>query len=259
MANRKISHGVGASAVSQNTVSQDTVCHASRRVEAACRRWRPDSSRTRHGPNQSRAHPGCPSSLLRYAAGSCGDTARRCADHRAPGPEIATCEVTAYSLHTVLAVPGCGAPAWLEASATEDPRQNLRHFRSAAQVLARFFLRELRGRVSNWSRRRRSRTACVRVFLRTPCPECPWNLLRRLHQTSHHRKIVKVDSGGHGKRLPKGKRIATGGNRMDGVQQVEVRDVGVVAATYLTLRCIVGKRFVAGKCRVEVMSGEEPL
>ena len=31
---------------------------------------------------------------------------------------------------------------------------------------------------------------------------------------------------------------------MDGAQQVEVRDVQVVAATYFTLRCIIGGRFV---------------
>jgi hypothetical protein len=31
MANRKIFHGAGGSAVSQNTVSQDIVCHVNRR------------------------------------------------------------------------------------------------------------------------------------------------------------------------------------------------------------------------------------
>jgi len=31
---------------------------------------------------------------------------------------------------------------------------------------------------------------------------------------------------------------------IDGAEQVEVRDVEVVAATYFTLRCIIGGRFV---------------
>jgi hypothetical protein len=33
----------------------------------------------------------------------------------------------------------------------------------------------------------------------------------------------------------------------------------VLGGSQFSLRCIVGKRFVAGKCRVEAMSGEEPV
>ena len=35
---------------------------------------------------------------------------------------------------------------------------------------------------------------------------------------------------------------------IDGAEQVEVRDVEVVAATYFTLRCIIGGRFVGVPC-----------
>jgi len=52
---------------------------------------------------------------------------------------------------------------------------------------------------------------------------------------------VKEDSGWPRKGVLKLERFAT---TFDGKQQVEVRDVQVVAATYFTLRCIIGGRFV---------------
>jgi hypothetical protein len=40
------------------------------------------------------------------------------------------------------------------------------------------------------------------------------------------------------------KEVRDDGDMIDGVQQVEVTNVEVVAATYFTLRCIIGGRFV---------------
>jgi hypothetical protein len=70
-------------------------------------------------------------------------------------------------------------------------------------------------------------------------PHRPLEFLPNLRQ--HHEKSPKEDSGWTWKGILKLRRF---GHTIDGAQQVEVRDVEVVATTYFTLRCIIGGRFV---------------
>jgi len=149
-------------------------------------------------------------------------------DHHAPWPETATFEVTACSLHGTTAAGTRARPGIVAADPTVLPLGSRIHILYAGAYSGVY-------RVEDTGRAIRGHR--LDVYIANHAEAKRFGRRRLSVEMPTHTTTAL-----HGKRLPKGKRVAIGGNRMDGVQQVEVRDVEVVAATHFTPRWIVGKK-----------------